>query len=267
MKALCLIIIVIILAVAPHSGAQAAQTQSSQTPTQAASDTPAASQTTGPGAEATTQEAPIPKEYRPGIGTIIVAELSNALDAKRAKVGDRVECTVTQDLLFQGKIVVPRYAKVVGRVTETEAFTREHRESRIGISFEKVLLKDKKELLFQSAAIVVALAPPVKQIVKTATDIRDLPVQMQNNGGASPGMGSSTGGSVLGSIASNPDLVGANMASTTGVISGSNRGVISWPGLYLLKGPPGSSIIASPKGNVQLGFQSQMVLRVTEPGN
>jgi hypothetical protein len=263
MKVLCLIIT---LSVALHLGAQATQTQSSQAPTQVASDTPAANQATGSGAEATPQAAPIPSEYRPGIGTIIVAELSSALDAKRAKVGDRVECTVTQDLLFQGKIVVPRYARVVGRVTATEAFTREHRESRIGITFEKILLKDKKELLFQAPAIVVALAPPVKQIVKTATDIRDLPVQMQSSGN-SPGMGSSTGGSVLGSIASNPDLVGANMASTSGVISGSNRGVISWPGLYLLKGPPGSSIIASPKGNVQLGFQSQMVLRIAEPGN
>jgi hypothetical protein len=189
------------------------------------------------------------------------------VSAKKAKIGDRVECTVVQDLLYQGKIVVPRNAKVVGHVTEAEASTKEHRESRLGLTFEKIVLKNKKELLFQGPAIVVALAPPAKRTVSTTTDVRDMPVEMEKGGQSTPGSpsgGSSTGTSLLNAIAANPNLVGGNMGSSSGAIGGANRGVVGWPGLFLLKGAPGTSVIASPKDTVELVFQAQMVLRVVE---
>jgi hypothetical protein len=249
----------VLLSVAQYFVAQETQHSANQAPTPSP----------GPSADKVTKEPASPAEYRPGIGTIIVAELTNSVYAKKAKIGDRVECTVVQDLLYQGKIVVPRNAKVVGHVTEVEVSTKENQQSRLGLSFDRILLKDKKELLFQNPAIVVALAPPIRRSVRTATDVRDMPLEMQKGGQSSPGgpsSGSSTGASVLGAITSNPDLLGANMPSNGAALSGANRGVIGWPGLYLLKGAPGTSIIASPKGNVQLGFESQMVLRVMESG-
>ena len=216
---------------------------------------------------ANTQTTVDPGQYRPGIGTIIVAELANSIGVKNAKVGDKIECKVTQDLLYQGKIVVPRSARVIGRVTEVETSSKEHHESRLGVSFDRVLLKDKKELLFENPAIVVALAPPIKRIVTTNNKVGDLPVAMEKGGqggaGGSSG-GSTTGGSVLDAITANPNLVGANVASSSGAISAANRGVVGWPGLVLLKGAPGTSIIASPKGNVELWYESQLVLRVAE---
>ena len=220
--------------------------------------------------QSTAQTTIDPTEYRPGIGTIIVAELTNSIDAKKAKIGDRVECRVTQDLLYQGKVVIPRDAKVIGHVTEVEASTKERRESRLGLSFDRILLKSKKELLFESPAIVVALAPPIKRAVTTNTKVNDLPVAMEQGGqstaGGSSG-GSTTGGSVLDAITANPNLVGANVASSSGAINATNRGVVGWPELVLLKGAPGTSVIASPKANVELWYQSQMVLRIVEaPG-
>lgn len=258
------------LAIAQHLAAQETQSPQSGTPAPPDLASQAATRPTGTSSATTTKEGAIPSQYRPGIGTIIVAELSNALDAKRAKINDRVECRVVQDLLFQGKIVVPKNAKVVGRVTEAEASTKEHPESRLGLSFDRILLKDKRELLFQNPAIVVALAPPVRGTVRTATDVRDMPVQMEKGGQSAPGGpsgGSTTGTSVLNAITANPNLLGANMPSGVNAISAANRGVIGWPGLFLLKGTPGTSIIASPKGSVQLGFESQMVLRVMESGH
>ncbi len=236
--------------VPPQSGAPPARSDSTnQSATQPAND-------------------PGPHEYRPGIGTVIVAELTNSVGAKNAKVGERIECTVDQDLLYRGKVIIPRNAKVVGHVTEVEGATKEHPQSRLGLTFEKILLKDKKELLFQGPAIVVALAPPISRTVRTNTKVGDMPVQMERGGQASPGgggSGSSTGSSIMNSIAANPNLMGANTASTSGAISAANRGVIGWPGLFLLKGAPGTSVIASPKGNVELGFESQVVLLVVEP--
>jgi hypothetical protein len=248
------------LAAAQLFAGQERPSQSNSAPASADSTAQATASTSSP----TTKESVAATDYRPGFGTIIVTELENSVGAKKAKIGDRVECTVVQDLLFQGKIVIPRNAKVVGHVTEAEASTKEHRESRLGLTFEKIVLKDKKELLFQGPAIVVALAPPVSQTVKPTTDMRDMPVQMAN-GGASPGSGSSTGASVLGTIQASPNVLGGNMASSGAAISGANRGVIGWPGLFLLKGAPGTSVIASPKENVELGFRAQMVLRVMEP--
>lgn len=216
---------------------------------------------------ATTQTSVDPAQYRPGVGTIIVAELTNSIGVKNARVGDKIECKVTQDLLYQGRIVVPRNAKVIGHVTEVEVSSKERRESRLGVSFDRILLKDKKELLFESPAIVVALAPPIKRIVTTNTKVGDLPVAMEKGGQGSTGgssSGSTTGGSVLDAITANPNLVGANVASSSGAISAANRGVVGWPGLVLLKGTPGTSIIAAPNGNVELWYESQLVLRIAE---
>jgi hypothetical protein len=253
----------VLSAVARHLVAQEIQVHS-RTATAPDPVAQTATQAAGISADKSTKEVLSPTEFRPGIGTIIVAELANSVSAKKAKIGDRVECTVVVDLLYQGKIVVPRNAKLVGRITEAEAFTKEHHESRLGLTFEKVVLKDKKELVFQAPAIVVALAPPFTGTLTTSTNLRDMPVQM-SKGGQSPGA-SSTGSSVVNSLTANPNLLGGNMTARGSAIGAADRGVIGWPGVFLLKGPPGTSVIASPKNTVELGFQAQMVLRVVEPG-
>jgi hypothetical protein len=251
-----------LMAVAQHLAAQETQPQGNRTPADSAVPEPAKAS-----AEKTSKEVPNPHEFSPGIGTTIVAELTNAVNAKKAKSGDRVECTVVADLLFHGKIVIPRNAKVIGHITEAAALTKDQHQSRLGLTFEKVLLKDRKEFMFEGPAIVVALAPPVIQTVRTTTDVRDMPVQMDKGGQASAGGssgGSTTGSSLLNAVTTNPNLLGGNMASHGVALGATDRGVIGWPGLYLLKGSPGTSIVASPKNTVELGFQTQVVLLVVE---
>lgn len=55
------------------------------------------------------------------------------------------------------------------------------------------------------------------------------------------------------------------MPSATGAISGANRGVIGLKGLALETNSPEASVIVSDKGDVKLVFNTQMVLRVTDP--
>src|SRR5215472_10569209 len=88
MKALVLFVFV---AVAQGFSAQETQSPTSRPNPDSASQT-------------ATQPADKKSEYSPGVGTIIVAELTNSVNAKKAKIGDRVECTVVTDLLYQGKI-------------------------------------------------------------------------------------------------------------------------------------------------------------------
>jgi len=195
--------------------------------------------------------------YRPGAGTIILAQLSKALDARKLQAGSLVECSVIQDLLYKGKIIIPRDAKVIGHVTEATSATREQ-PSRLGLVFDKIVIKDKRELPFQYPAVVVAVAPPISWSHISTTRMQDMPVQMEK--------GTDTGGAAVGAIISNPNLAGANMrASGSGAVNAGNRGVIGLKGLTLENPSPESSVIVSSKGDVKLGFEVQMVLRVSDP--
>lgn len=196
--------------------------------------------------------------FRPGAGTVIVAELNRALDANKLKVNDRVECGLIQDLLYKGKVVIPKDARVVGHVTEVVASTKEQPKSRLGLVFDKILLKDKKELPFQYPAAVVGLGPPITWSQVATTRMQDMPVRMSR--------GVDTGASAVNAVEENPNLAGANMRSTgRGALSAGDRGVIGIKGLALETNSSEMSTIVSAKGDVKLGMETQMVIRVTDP--
>jgi len=191
--------------------------------------------------------------YRPGAGTVVLAELTKSLDVAHLRVGDKVECTVIQDLLYKGKIIIPRGAKVRGRVTDAKARTKEQPESRLGITFDGIVLKDKKELPFQNPALIQAVASPIQMGSVPATRMNDLPIFMPK--------GSTTGGAAIDALSANASLAGANMPATSGAISAANRGVIGLAGLAL---DPASSVIVSRKNNVKLPYAAQVLLRVSD---
>jgi hypothetical protein len=197
--------------------------------------------------------------FRPGAGTVIVAELSRPLDSRKLKVSDPVECGVTQDLLYQGRIIVPSGARVVGHVTEVTPSTKEQRQARLGLVFEKIVLKDKRELPFQYSAIIAALAAPVRRGVVPTTRPEDMPIQMQK--------GRPTGGAIIDALDNNASLAGANLPSTTGVIGAANRGVIGLKGLTLESGGNKGSVIVSAKGEVKLASEIQLVIQVIDPND
>jgi hypothetical protein len=116
---------------------------------------------------AQTSPAPAPQKTgtaagasTPGIqgGSILYAELARTLDAKKVKVGDTVTALLLADIISHGKIVAHRDSKLIGHVTEAQARSKETPESRLGVVFEKVILKGGQELPFHS--ILTALHPP-----------------------------------------------------------------------------------------------------------
>ena len=92
-------------------------------------------------------------------GILIPAELSKSLDAKKAKVGDKVEAKTTQDLLSHGQIVIPRNTKIEGHVTSAKPHTKDSPDSNLGIAFDSILMKDGRQLPMQAA--IQAIAPPL----------------------------------------------------------------------------------------------------------
>ena len=89
------------------------------------------------------------------------------------------------------------------------------------------------------------------------TSMNQLPVLMSK--------GQATGGSALDAVGANAQLAGANMGSTTGIISATDRGVIGLKGVSLDNSNPSYSEIKSEKGNLRLDFDAQVVLQVTAP--
>ncbi|HEY2495845.1 MAG TPA: hypothetical protein VGK24_02145 [Candidatus Angelobacter sp.] len=212
------------------------------------------------GTQATTQpgDPDITGSFRPGAGTVIVIELVKSIDIRKVKVGDQVEGSVLQDLAYKGKVIIPHDAKIVGHVTEATPATKEQPQSRLGLVFEKIVLKNKKELPMQYPAAVAALAPPIQIRSTTTTQTSDMPIQMEK--------GRSSGGAAIDAVNANSNLAGANMrAMGSGGLSAADHGVIRMKHLTLETTDGGMTTIVSDKGDIKLESAVQMVVRVMDP--
>ena len=228
----------------------------------------------------------------PITGTDVVAELSKSVNVSKVKLGDPVKATVTQDVLAQGKIIIRRGSKLVGHVTEARIRSKDDDESRLGVVFDKALLKGGGEIDFTAA--VRALAPGVRIGAVDKPDPMGAPPRgpfigqsttpqpMTNSSGISSGGGKvspDVGGAATPTV-STKDTVGINPATSPAVYSAAagrhgnpetnlmgagSRGVFGLPDLKLHR-EPGSgagSVITSTHHNVKLDSGTQMVLQVS----
>ena len=128
------------------------------------------------------QPASAPSDSEPVVienGSLLYAELSKALDAKKVKAGDPVTALLTADVLSRGEVIVPRNSRLVGHISEAKAAAKEDPESRLGIVFEKAVLKGGREVPF--SAVLITLRPPkpgpsVGKDVDTAETQRNTPI-------------------------------------------------------------------------------------------
>ena len=93
-------------------------------------------------------------------GSILYAELSKTVDAKKAKAGDPVSALLQADVLSGGKIVAHRDSKLMGHVTEALAHSKDNPESRLGIVFDKLKLKNGQEIPLNAILTALHPAPP-----------------------------------------------------------------------------------------------------------
>jgi hypothetical protein len=177
-------------------------------------------------------------------GTVLSVELSKSLGAKKSKANDRIEAKTATDLLAHGQIVVPRNTKIIGHVTEAKARSKTSRDSLVGITFDRMLLKDGREVPLQVAVQAIA---------------RPLPGQRGSMGDAS----ASGDSSLPGDLAVPPDPMAppAPNSSTVIPLSPASRGVVDMKGLSLDTSGP-VSVLSSNTGNVHLDSGTQLILRV-----
>lgn len=233
-------------------------------------------------------------------GSYMLVELTRTLKAKKLKVGDKVKAEVSQDVVSHGKVIIPVETKLVGHVTEVSARDSGHPESRLGIVFDRILLKHYHDINFE--AVVQAVAQPVIRKSRVDEPSQMLPPSMVGGGarGAVPtgrGIGASSGGGNQGGsggsaslsaittqspvtiktstsprVDSSPDALETGSDGQSMSI-GMPQGVTGLKGLSLSSAPSPSTpgpVIVSNTENVKLDSGTQIllhVLKVEVPAN
>jgi uncharacterized cupredoxin-like copper-binding protein len=101
-------------------------------------------------AEAAAKAATLPS------GTAVNAELNSSVDSKKVKVGDRVEAHTTEAVRYDGKVIVPKGAKLEGHVTEATARSKGDSGSTLAIQFDKAIPKKGEEISLNVAILAIA---------------------------------------------------------------------------------------------------------------
>jgi len=240
--------------------------------TSALSQTPPQPSTGGsqtPGASSTSQTNGSASQIPPG--TIIPAELSKSVDAKKLKQGDKIEAKTTMDLLANGQIVVPRDSKIMGHVTEAKPRSKESPESTVGIAFDRISLKNGREVLLR--ATVQAIGPslnnlpfpehgnePVSQ-APAGMHAGNIPPSHGTVGGSSGGS-ARPGGSPYpaGDPQDVPSGTVPSERSAAAALDPHSHGVVGMKWLSLSTSDQGSRV-SSNTNNVHLDGGTQLILR------
>src|SRR5262249_26564319 len=141
------------------------------------------------------------------------AELTKSVDAKKAKSGDEVTAKLSQDVKSDGKVVLHKGSKLVGHVTEAQAKSKENAESKLGIVFDKAILKGGEEVAF--SGVIQALAPPVQSTVSIAGDESSSLGSGVGSGSSMGGARSSGGGGVVAPIGGATGAASSTLGSAT----------------------------------------------------
>jgi hypothetical protein len=235
-------------------------------------------------------------------GIHLVAEFENTLKAKKLKPGDKVKAMLTQDLILHGKVIAPSESKILGHVTEAKGATDSDPQSRLGIVFDKILLKHHEELNF--FGVVQALAPPGPRHSKVDEPSQMLPPQLMGGGsgqGPSPvqppgGRTGSSNRTTSNNTSSSVNSASSSMASlpvsapirvkgnpggsvgdgsaveaqagAKPISAGLPQGVFGLRGLTLSATPSADTpgpVILSNSGSIVLEYGTQVLLRVAAP--
>lgn len=220
-------------------------------------------------------------------GTTLQAELSKTLDCKKAKPGDEVTAKLTQDVKENGKVMLHKGSKLLGHVTEAQAKSKENTESKLGVVFDKAVLKGGEEMAFNG--VIQAVAPPVQGALSVAGD-ENSSLSGGMGSGSSMGGGHSGGGiapigaatSAAGSTVGAVGNTAGSVTNSTGAVNGAvNRtagvaangalnsaahGVVGMQGVELTGAAAGGaqgSVISSASRNIKLDSGTQMILQIT----
>ena len=194
-------------------------------------------------------------------GSGIYAELNGDVDSRKAKAGDTIALRITETVKSSdGRMILPKGAKVTGRVTQSEAKSKGASQSTLGLAFDDAVLKDGHEIPLN--VIVQAIAAPASYIV-------DPGASPPESGVAQGAVRTSPMGGRNAPTASQPPTSGASSAATLpdvsprGQLGPASHGVLGMRGLTLNRAAAGNALVAvlnSDGKNVRLESGTRFLL-------
>jgi hypothetical protein len=149
------------------------------------------------------------REVNLASNTALSAQLENSLDARRAKVGDTVVLKTTQAVKQNGEVIVPKGAKLIGRVTEVQQRTKSNGESRIGIAFDRL----------QKGALDMPITASIGSITQARSKTRAMDSSVESGTTSSSSTSTTTrssgSGGLLGGVG---NTVGSTVNTTTSTV-------------------------------------------------
>jgi hypothetical protein len=206
-----------------------------------------------------------PQAGKPVAAAAVSAELTKHLDTKNAKQGDQVDARVTDAAKLPDGTELPRGTKLIGKVTDVKAKSKEDKSAHLAFNIDHAVLKDGKEL--PVVVVVMAVTGPAQGSSQA---------MMTGGGGSAGGAAGASGGSAgsagstsspTSSTPSAPMMTYSGQSSAGGVLKSTQDRVPvgNMPGV-MLTGPGNStgsagSLDAS-GDNISLGSGTKLILSV-----
>jgi hypothetical protein len=150
-------------------------------------------------------------------GTRVAGELQNAIDVRKAKVGDQVVLKTTQAIKSEGRTIVGKGARLIGQVTEVSQKTKGNSESHIGILFDR--LEHGSLSLPISATISSLTAARTSASANSSDDLFGSSASASSSSRSNTSASSASSGGLLGgAVSSTTQTVGSIVGSTTAAV-------------------------------------------------
>lgn len=156
--------------------------------------------------------------------TALAAQLENSLDARRAKVGDKVVLKTTQAVKQNGEVIVPKGAKLIGHVTEVQQRTKSNGESRLGVAFDRL---QKGALDMPITASIVSITQARSQTRAHDSSLGSETMSSSSTSTTTRSSGGAQGsGGLLGGVGNTVGGVVNTTTSTVGNVAGTTTGAV-----------------------------------------
>ena len=221
-------------------------------------------------------------------GTAFNASLTQPVDAKKAKPGDRVEARTAESVKSERKTVLPKGTKLVGHITQASARAKGDSQSALTITFDHAILKDGSEVPLNVNIQALASAETMVRASESTVDSLNMGSAgaSSTTHGALSGVTSTAGGAVGGAAntASRVENTAGRTVDTTastttqatggargttgglnaaGQLTSSSRGVFGLNSLNLdstTAGTTQGTVITSADKNIHLASGTRMLM-------
>ena len=149
-------------------------------------------------------------------GTKVVAELESAVDTRKARPGNEVSARVAKDVKQDGRTVIRKGDRLLGRVQSVEAGGEGNAGSRLAVEFDRLVRGESQSEL--NTVVTAVLSTPQQR--SRESEPMMAPPPMPSPPPARGGGGSSSGGGLLGGVSSTVGSTIGLAGSATGTVGG-----------------------------------------------